>query len=112
MAKKFLDESGLSSLWAQIRNGYAGKWKVVNFDTFTYTPHKDTDGERGDIIIQTLSTTPTKDANGNYVYKDEFNWDEACDNPANELVTIFKDGKMVKEQSLSEIRNILHGGKF
>ena len=70
MAKKFLDESGLSSLWAQIRNGYAGKWKVVNFDTFTYTPHKDTDGERGDIIIQTLSTTPTKDANGNWTVDD------------------------------------------
>ena len=30
----------------------------------------------------------------------------------NQLVTVFKDGKMIIEQSLSQIRNLLHNGKF
>lgn len=53
-----------------------------------------------------------KDENGDYNYKDEFTWEEACNHPNNELVTIFKDGVLIKEQSLQEIRNILHGGRF
>ena len=52
------------------------------------------------------------DENGNYTYKDEYTWAEAINDTENQLVTVFKDGKMVKEQSLAEIRNILHGGKF
>lgn len=52
------------------------------------------------------------DENGNYTYKDEYIWAEAVNDTENQLVTVFKDGKMVKEQSLAEIRNILHGGKF
>ena len=52
------------------------------------------------------------DEDGNYVYKDEYTWAEAVSDSENKLETIFKDGKMVKEQSLAEIRNILHGGKF
>lgn len=52
------------------------------------------------------------DENGNYTYKDEYTWAEAANDTENQLVTVFKDGKMVKEQSLAEIRNILHGGKF
>jgi len=54
----------------------------------------------------------TKDENGNYQYKDEFTWNEAVSNEENQLVTIFKDGKLIKEQTLSEVRNILHGGRF
>ncbi len=54
----------------------------------------------------------TKDESGNYIYKDGFNWNEVTSNAKNELVTVFKDGKMIKEQTLSEIRNILHGGRF
>lgn len=53
-----------------------------------------------------------KDENGDYTYKDEFTWEEACKHPNNQLVTVFKDGVLVKEQSLQEIRNILHGGRF
>ena len=29
-----------------------------------------------------------------------------------DVLPTLKDGKMIKEQSLAEIRNILHGGKF
>ncbi len=53
-----------------------------------------------------------QDANGEYSYKDEFTWKEACENSENKLVTVFKDGVLLKEQSLSEIRNVLHGGQF
>ena len=54
----------------------------------------------------------TKDEQGNYIYKDEFTWKDACENPDNELVTIFKDGVLIKEQSLKEIRARLHEGRF
>lgn len=54
----------------------------------------------------------TKNDNGDYIYKDEFTWKEACSNKDNELVTVFKDGKLLKEQSLKEIRNRLQGGDF
>ena len=40
---------------------------------------------------------------------------EMCPNAStseNQLVTIYKDGKMVREQSLADIRNLLHYGKF
>ena len=49
---------------------------------------------------------------GVYRFKDEYTWQEACDNKENELVTVFKDGVLVKEQGLQEIRARLHGGKF
>ena len=52
----------------------------------------------------------TKD-DGEYNFTDGHTWDEACKSE-NQLVTIYKDGKMVREQSLMEIRNILHQGNF
>ena len=52
------------------------------------------------------------DENGEYYYKDELTWEEACNDEENQLKPIFKDGKFIKEYSLSEIRNILHDGKF
>jgi nicotinamide phosphoribosyltransferase len=45
-------------------------------------------------------------------YRDELTWDEACADFNNELLTVFKDGKLVEEISLVEIRDILHGGNF
>lgn len=54
----------------------------------------------------------TRNAEGTLTYQDEFTWKEACENPDNELVPIFRDGILLKEQSLQEIRNRLHGGKF
>lgn len=53
-----------------------------------------------------------KNANGDYCYKDEFTWKEACENTENALATIFKDGILIKEQRLSEIRDRLHNGNF
>lgn len=54
----------------------------------------------------------TKDESGAFTFTDGHTWEEAANCTDNELVPIFKDGKMLKEQSLSDIRNILHGGKF
>lgn len=52
----------------------------------------------------------------NLIYVDGRTWEEAqisgADASVNELQPVFKDGKMLTEQSLAEIRNILHRGNF
>ena len=53
----------------------------------------------------------SKNENGEYIFTDGHTWDEASTSE-NQLVTIYKDGKMVREQSLADIRNLLHYGKF
>jgi len=45
-------------------------------------------------------------------YRDEYNWDEAVADERNLLQTVFKDGTLVKEQTLREIREVLNGGNF
>ena len=42
---------------------------------------------------------------------DELTWEQSV-NDHNLLETVFKDGKMIKEQTLSEIREILNWGEF
>lgn len=49
--------------------------------------------------------------NGELQYKDGLNWEVAASD-GNLLQTVFKDGVLIKEQSLSEIRNRLHAGTF
>lgn len=49
--------------------------------------------------------------NGELQYRDELNWEEAASD-GNLLQTVFKDGVLIKEQSLLEIRNRLHAGAF
>lgn len=49
--------------------------------------------------------------NGELQYRDELNWEEAASD-GNLLQTVFKDGVLIKEQSLREIRNRLHAGAF
>lgn len=52
-----------------------------------------------------------KNSSEEYEYKDGFTWEEAsCED--NVLQTVFKDGQMIKEYSLAEIRTNLHGGMF
>lgn len=50
--------------------------------------------------------------NGFYSFEDGYTWNDAVNNKDNKLVTIFKDGKMIKEYTLSEVRNTLHEGNF
>ncbi len=45
-------------------------------------------------------------------FKDGFTWEEACGNVENQLVPVFKDGKLLVEQNLQQVRARLHGGKF
>lgn len=45
-------------------------------------------------------------------YGDGYTWDETCADPRNLLQPVFKDGKMLKEFSLQEIRQRLHKGNF
>lgn len=49
--------------------------------------------------------------NGALQYRDGLNWEEAAA-AENLLQTVFKDGVLVKEQSLQEIRGRLHDGMF
>lgn len=52
------------------------------------------------------------DEDGEMVYADGLTWEEACGDEENLLQPVFKDGQLVREQSLQEIRNILHKGGF
>lgn len=45
-------------------------------------------------------------------FKDGFTWEEACNTAENQLVPVFKDGELLVEQSLQQVRAKLHGGKF
>ena len=60
--------------------------------------------QKGCVMVQ-------KDNNGNYVFTDGYNWDEV-DNEYNELKPIFRDSKMVKEETLAEIRERLNDNNF
>lgn len=53
-----------------------------------------------------------EDEYGKLTYKDGYTWVKAKYAKDNMLQTIFRDGKLVKEDSLQEIRHRLHGGKF
>jgi nicotinamide phosphoribosyltransferase len=52
------------------------------------------------------------DENDNILFSDGHTWDEAKAANTNLLKPVFIDGHMVVEQSLKEIRDNLHGGKF
>jgi nicotinamide phosphoribosyltransferase len=47
-----------------------------------------------------------------YTYTDEHTWFEASNCKINALKTVFKDGKLIEEQSLKDIRDRLHKGDF
>ena len=45
-------------------------------------------------------------------FEDGYTWKDVCNMENNILKTVFKDGVMTREQSLKEVRDVLHGGKF
>ena len=45
-------------------------------------------------------------------FQDGFTWKEACENKENQLLPVFKDGKLLVEQNLQQVRAKLHKGKF
>lgn len=52
------------------------------------------------------------DVNGELSFDDGYTWAEASGHRYNKLVPVFRDGVLLKEQSLTEVRNVLHNGKF
>lgn len=52
-----------------------------------------------------------QNANNDFVFSDGYTWDEACC-PQNLLEPVFKDGTLLRTQTLSEIREILHPNEF
>lgn len=52
------------------------------------------------------------DLDNNYTFDDGYTWNEAAGHRYNELKPIFRDGQMLQEQSLAEIRNTLHNNMF
>ena len=54
----------------------------------------------------------TRNADGEFEYKDGYTWQQASSDGNNCLTTVFKDGVLIKDYTLYEVRDILHGGKF
>lgn len=52
------------------------------------------------------------DENGKLVYKDELNWKEACEYEGNLLQPVFADGKLLRDQSIVDVRAKLNNGEF
>lgn len=50
----------------------------------------------------------THDENGNYFCEDGFTWTDCDESDDNDLVTVFKDGKMVREWNLDGIRTRMY----
>ena len=50
--------------------------------------------------------------NGDLSFDDGYTWEEAAGHCWQKLKPIFRDSKMLVEQSLSEIRNRLHDNQF
>lgn len=75
-------------------------------------PKTDRDTGNGFKKSQKGCCIVTTDSNGELVYVDEKTWEEAYNDPCNLLKPIFKDGKLLKETSLKEIRNTLNNGRF
>lgn len=53
-----------------------------------------------------------EDENGELFFVDGYSWEEAIGCRDNRLEAVFRDGRMLKEQSLAEIRRILHKNQF
>ena len=49
---------------------------------------------------------------GEYAFEDEYTWEQAVNDSRNQLVTVFKDGKLIKDYTLQEVRHNLHGDNF
>lgn len=53
-----------------------------------------------------------EDPDNGYSFMDGYDWKHSSRSIYNKLKPVFKDGKMLKEWTLAEVRDNLHGGKF
>ena len=104
-----------------------GKFNPFTRDTFGIAV-KATYGEMGDKPLMIFKNPKTDtgnfkksqrglcrvfhDKNNNITYEDGLDKNTFDENKENMLISVFKNGKMVKEYTLSEIRDRLHDGKF
>lgn len=104
-----------------------GKFNPFTRDTFGIAV-KATYGEMGDKPLMIFKNPKTDtgnfkksqkglcrvfhDKNNNLTYEDGLDKNTFDENKENMLISVFKNGKMVKEYTLSEIRDRLHDGKF
>lgn len=104
-----------------------GKFNPFTRDTFGIAV-KATYGEMGDKPLMIFKNPKTDtgnfkksqkglcrvfhDENNNITYEDGLDKNTFDENKENMLISVFKNSKMVKEYSLSEIRDRLHDGKF
>lgn len=49
---------------------------------------------------------------GEYAFEDGHIWEQAVNDSRNQLITVFKDGKLIKDYTLQEVRHNLHGDNF
>ena len=54
----------------------------------------------------------TQDTEGNFKYTDEHDWATSYNAKENLLKTVFRDGHLVNEQTLQEVRSVLHPNGF
>lgn len=104
-----------------------GKFNPFTRDTFGIAV-KATYGEMGDKPLMIFKNPKTDtgnfkksqkglcrvfhDENNNITYEDGLDKNTFDENKENMLISVFKNSEMVKEYSLSEIRDRLHDGKF
>lgn len=69
------------------------------------TGHGFKKSQRGCCVVEV-------DDDGNLMYTDGHTWEEAYNNPKNLLQPVFRNGKLLKEYTLSDIRERLNGGNF
>lgn len=66
--------------------------------------------QKGCCVVRVVY--PTFEGKPDYWFKDGYTWDEAYNFYSNELQPIFRDGKLLVEYTLSEVRERLNDGKF
>ena len=108
-----LEKSGMFTPYTRDTFGVAVKASYCEINGKPVFIFKDpkTDGEKlkksqkGCCVVLT-------DKDGELYCEDGYNFEETLENPENNLIEVFKNGKITKEYTLSEIRGRLHEGKF
>lgn len=64
------------------------------------------------VVHPLLKSGTTRKTEISLTYLDERTWQEACNDKYNLLTPVFRNSEMIKEYTLKEVRDRLHGGLF